>query len=170
MVFRSWASMDGNIDIPISPYGVDPCATIASIDYMPVDPSNPYGALKHATITLKGLAVDVIAVEANANADHNAYRPFILVTVQWWPCKALIQMVSDDGDDINKVLGDLLLFCTYVYPDRETGDVHGEALVLKPLRKPITGLVSFVRVGASQRAKLTQEMVKGLTERVVTIE
>lgn len=162
--------MDSTTDIPFPPIGVDPCATIVSIDNMPVDPSNPYGALKHATITLKGLAVDVIAVEANANADRYPYKPYILVTVKWWPCKASIQMVSDDGHDINKVIGDLVLFFTYVYPDRETGDIHGEALVLKPLRKPITRRMSFVRVGAAQNAKLTQEMVKSLTERVVTIE
>ena len=90
-----------------------------------------------------------------------------MVTVQWGPCKATIEMGLDD---LNGATGDFELLFTYIYrtpgmsgQGRKALGKEGQGLVLKASGQ------RYVRVGAFDSV-IPEDMVPAIKERLVTIE
>ena len=174
--------MDGAIWIPTPPrswHTLHADATVVSIDCKPVDPSNPYGALKYARITLKGSAVNVVVEGSKDEGDkfnvryasYGPRKPWEL-RVPWGAQRAsiciLFDNVSEDAEDM-----ELVLFFTSTEPrskDLKHSEYYGQGLVLKAARTEISGHANLIRGGALHDTVLSFDMWQALRERVVTIE
>lgn len=176
--------MDGLIDPASAPSSEEAfrtqgrCASIASIDCNLVDPSNPYGPLEAATITLKGLVVDITIVPTDENELGSwPYDLLYPMPIRVGSQKAGIEMLLDDNsfydrDSFNEAPGDLplSLFFVSVYAHPHHDGLVGEGLVLKLRTKENSDQVRFVRFGVMRKSVLDDTVLKALTERVVTIE
>jgi hypothetical protein len=155
----SWASMDGAVSTFSPPLDEETSAQIVALDCKLTDPSNPYGALSSATITLEGWTIEVKIDWSVEDLRASVYRD-----------KDVIEVVLDDVDEPRKNLMILLTMMGKLDPVHLGARRYVKGLVLAPVDNELFGPGRlFRRVGAFVNGRISTEMSQALERRIIEI-
>jgi hypothetical protein len=150
----SWASMDIGVFVVWMTNGsTDSCAQLVGLDYQPTDPFNLYGALKSATMTIKGPVVEVEHYVSDLHVEHRM-EPHGAVSLG----EAEMDVHFDDEREPRQNLIILLTRIHTTKPDHTFFSPTQRllcGLVLAPVRNQSLGQIDvYRRVGAFERKDL----------------